>query len=85
MGWQKWRVAVEYDGAQHWLDPAQRTRDNDRWALLTARGWTVIRVGSNLLRNRPDVVVARVIDALRQAGWRGEIGHVARQTRKIAS
>jgi hypothetical protein len=24
MGWEKWRVAVEYEGAQHWTDPDQR-------------------------------------------------------------
>lgn len=85
MGWEEWKVAVEYDGVQHWLDPAQRTWDIDRWAELSARGWTVIRVSSDLLRSRPDVVVARVVDALRCAGWRGEIRPFARQSRKIAS
>jgi very-short-patch-repair endonuclease len=85
MGWEEWKVAVEYDGAHHWLDPKQRSWDIDRWAELAARGWTVIRVSSDLLRYRPDVVVARVIDALRQAGWPGEVGHVARQMGKIAS
>jgi hypothetical protein len=85
MGWEEWKVAVEYDGAHHWLDPEQRTWDIDRWAELAARGWTVIRVSSDLLRYRPDVVVARVIDALRQAGWRGDIRVVARQIHKFAS
>ena len=34
MGWRRWQVAVEYDGAQHWTDPRQRSWDIDRIALL---------------------------------------------------
>lgn len=68
MGWPEWKVGVEFDGAHHWTDPAQRTWDIDRLAELEARGWRIIRVSADLLRNRPDVVVARVRDALRAAG-----------------
>jgi hypothetical protein len=39
MGWQEWKVGVEFDGAHHWTDPAQRTLDIDRLAELQARGW----------------------------------------------
>lgn len=66
MGWKEWKVGVEFDGAQHWTDPAQRTRDIDRLAELEARGWIIIRVSADLLRNRPGVVVARVGHALAQ-------------------
>ena len=68
MGWAEWKVAVEFDGAQHWTDPAQRTRDIDRWAELEALGWRIVRVSADLLRNRPRLVIARVLDALRAAG-----------------
>jgi very-short-patch-repair endonuclease len=68
MGWEEWMVGVEFDGAHHWTDPAQRTRDIDRLAELEARGWIIIRVSADLLRNRPEVVVARVRRALRAAG-----------------
>ncbi|OBK71800.1 endonuclease domain-containing protein [Mycobacterium sp. 1274761.0] len=85
MGWEQWKVGVEYDGAQHWLDPRQRTWDIDRWAKLAAGGWLIVRVSSELLRNRPGVVIARVVDALRQAGWRGEIRLVSRQTAKFVA
>lgn len=68
MGWEEWKVGVEFDGAHHWTDPAQRTRDIDRLADLEARGWTIIRVSADLLRHRPEVVVARVLTALRAAG-----------------
>lgn len=68
MGWEEWMVGVEFDGAHHWTDPAQRTRDIDRLAELEARGWKIIRVSADLLRKRPDVVVARIHRALRAAG-----------------
>jgi hypothetical protein len=68
MGWEEWKVGVEFDGAHHWTDPAQRTRDIDRLAELEARGWIIIRVSADLLRHRPDVVVARIRRALRAAG-----------------
>lgn len=68
MGWEKWRVAVEYDGAQHWTDTAQRTRDIDRLALLAEHGWQVVRVGADLLRNRPYIVIDRVLAALEANG-----------------
>ncbi|HWS91425.1 MAG TPA: DUF559 domain-containing protein [Mycobacterium sp.] len=68
MGWEEWKVGVEFDGAQHWTDPAQRTRDIDRLAELEARGWTIIRVSADMLRYRPYVVVARTRNALLAAG-----------------
>lgn len=68
MGWEEWRVGVEFDGAQHWTDPGQRTWDIDRLAQLDALGWRIVRVSADLLRYRPAVVVARVIAALRAAG-----------------
>jgi REase_MTES_1575 len=68
IGWEGWKVGVEFDGAQHWTDPEQRTRDIDRLAELEARGWTIIRVSADLLRHRPHVVVARTRSALLAAG-----------------
>ncbi|OJZ74806.1 hypothetical protein BRW65_06135 [Mycobacterium paraffinicum] len=68
MGWEQWRVGVEYDGAQHWTDARIRAQDIDRAAELERRGWRIIRVSADLLRNRPDIVLARIRDALRAAG-----------------
>jgi hypothetical protein len=67
---------VEFDGAQHWTDPAQRTADIDRAAELGALGWRMVRVSSDLLRYRSGVVVARTCAALEVAGckWLGEWG-----------
>lgn len=43
MGWRQWKVAVEYDGIQHWSDRRQRSWDIDRIAILEAAGWVVVR------------------------------------------
>lgn len=68
MGYAEFKVGVEYDGEQHWTDPAERTRDIDRQAELLARGWLIIRVSADMLRHRPHVIVARTCVALRAAG-----------------
>jgi AbiEi antitoxin C-terminal domain len=70
MGWKEWRVGVEYDGAHHWTDAAQRTRDIDRWSEVADCGWTIIRVGSDILRYRQGTLMYRVGAALTAAGWR---------------
>lgn len=67
MGWEKWRVGIEYDGAQHWTDPRIRANDIDRIAELERQGWRIVRVSADLLRNRPDVLIDRIRVALRAA------------------
>jgi very-short-patch-repair endonuclease len=67
MGWREWKVAVEYDGLQHWADARQRSWDIERIALLEASGWTVIRVSAEMM-SRPHVVIGRVVAKLRAAG-----------------
>jgi hypothetical protein len=80
MGYDEWKVGVEFDGQQHWTDPARRTADIDRHAELEALGWRMVHVSSDLLRYRPGVVVARTCAALETAGctWLGECGVDAR-------
>jgi hypothetical protein len=70
MGYRDLRVGIEYDGPQHWTDPRQRERDIDRHAALSDLGWAVVRVSSDLLRHREGTVIARVVAAMRAAGWR---------------
>lgn len=67
MGWRRWKVAVEYDGVQHWSDRRQRSWDIDRIAMLDALGWAVVRVSAEML-SRPHVIVERVATKLRAAG-----------------
>ncbi len=70
MGWPEWKVAVEYDGIQHWDDADQRSWDIDRIAILESLGWAVVRVSAAML-SRPHVIIERVKGKLRQAGWPG--------------
>ncbi len=72
MGWREWKVAVEYDGIQHWEDRYQRSWDIERITLLEAAGWAVIRVSAEML-SRPDAIVQRVSDKLRERGAYGRI------------
>lgn len=68
MGYPDFKVGVEYDGEQHWTNPQQYAYDIDRHAELLARGWVIIRVSAEMLRYRPNAIVARVCAALRSAG-----------------
>lgn len=64
MGWRQWRVGVDFDGAAHWTDPAQRERDVDRYWVLPELGWTDIRLTSSMLHNNPRRFLDRVSTAL---------------------
>ena len=59
MGWREWKIAVEYDGVQHWADGRQRAWDIERIALLEAAGWAVVRVSAEML-GRPQVIIDRI-------------------------
>ncbi|OBG28569.1 endonuclease domain-containing protein [Mycobacterium sp. 852002-51057_SCH5723018] len=82
MGYRDLRVGVEYDGPQHWTDPAQRDRDIDRHTALLDQGWTIVRVSSELLRYRQGTLIARVVAAMRAAGWRPQPPSVQTTTRQ---
>lgn len=68
LGWRKWRTAVEYDGAHHWTDRRQRAWDLERAARIERLGWAVVRVGAELLYDRPGELVRRVRAKLHAAG-----------------
>jgi hypothetical protein len=65
MGWETYKVAVEYDGDQHRTDRRQYAKDQWRLRKLEAIGWIVIRV---IAEDRPADVVRRVGGALRRRG-----------------
>jgi very-short-patch-repair endonuclease len=67
MGYPRWKVGVEYDGPQHWTDPAVRDRDLERRARLAALGWRIVHVNAEMLRYRPAVIVGRTESALADA------------------
>jgi hypothetical protein len=68
LGYEEWKVAIEYEGRQH-AEVDQFGRDLDRYSLMAAGGWLLLRFGARHLYRRP-VVVERVAAALRSRGAR---------------
>jgi Protein of unknown function (DUF559) len=66
LGYRRWKVAVEYEGRQH-ADREQFGRDLERYSLMAADGWLLLRFGDVHL-GRPHAVVDRVARALRSRG-----------------
>lgn len=67
MGWELYKVAVEYDGDHHRANRRQYARDQGRLRKLEQLGWVVIRV---IAEDKPDDVVQRVRGALVRRGCR---------------
>jgi Protein of unknown function (DUF559) len=82
MGYEEYKVGVEYDGIQHW-DPEARAYDIERHARLLAHGWQIVRVSADILQYRPHTIVARTCDALAAAGAEWPV--IARYTGRYRS
>jgi Protein of unknown function (DUF559) len=67
MGWEKYKVAVEYDGDHHRTNRRQYVRDQQRLRKLEAMGWIIIRV---IVEDAPGDIARRVRDALIRRGYR---------------
>jgi hypothetical protein len=72
LGYDRWKVALEYEGRQH-AEAAQFGRDVDRYSLMAADGWLVLRFAGRHLTG-PTVVVERTRRALLSRGWRPAAG-----------
>jgi hypothetical protein len=66
LGYPCWKVALEYEGRQH-ADADQFGRDIDRYSLMAADDWLVLRFAA---RHGPYAVVERTRRALINRGWR---------------
>jgi hypothetical protein len=67
MGWERFKVAAEYDGDEHRVNRRRYARDQKRLRKLAELGWIVVRV---IAEDRPDDVVHQVREALRRRGYR---------------
>ncbi|WNV77457.1 DUF559 domain-containing protein [Geodermatophilus sp. DSM 44513] len=72
LGYAQWRVLLEYEGRQH-ADREQFGRDVDRYSLMAADGWSVLRFAARHAES-PTVVVDRTRRTLRSRGWRPGAG-----------
>lgn len=68
MAYEDVKVGIEYDGPQHWEDPAVRQRDIDKQVELSDMGWHIVRASRDLLKYRRPTYVHRVESALRARG-----------------
>jgi hypothetical protein len=68
LGYSRWKVALEYEGRQH-AESSQFGRDLERYSLMAADGWLLLRFGAPHLHRR-NAVVERVAGALRSRGAR---------------
>lgn len=67
LGYEEWKVALEYEGRQH-AEAEQFGRDIDRYSLMGAGGWLVLRFATRHLNQW--TVVERTRGALISRGWR---------------
>lgn len=72
LGYEDLKVALEYEGRQH-ADVDQFGRDIDRYSLMAADGWLVLRFAGRHLQG-PSVVLDRTRRALVSRGWRDPRG-----------
>jgi very-short-patch-repair endonuclease len=82
MGWEEFKVAVEYDGDHHRKDRRQYVKDIARIRMLEEMGWIIIRV---IAEDRPAEWLARVEAALISRGCRIELNELHRFVRTFAA
>jgi hypothetical protein len=68
LGYSHWKIVLEYEGRQH-ADREQFRRDIERYSLMGAGGWLVLRFAGQHLVG-PRTVVDRTRGALLSRGWR---------------
>jgi hypothetical protein len=68
LGYPEWKVVLEYEGRQH-ADRDQFGRDIDRYSLMAADGWLVLRFAARHVGG-PGAVLDRTRRALISRGWR---------------
>ncbi|MFC4909940.1 hypothetical protein [Actinomadura gamaensis] len=69
LGYEQWRVGLEYDGERHHTGRRARAHDDHRRRWLRARGWQIIPVTKDVLP-RPGPYLEAVLTALLDHGWR---------------
>ena len=74
--WRERRVVVELDGRQH-ERPHQADADDDRDLWLRRHGYVARRYGKRQIEQRPDEVIADLLDAFAEAVTLGCAGRAA--------
>lgn len=69
LGWEQWRVGVEYDGMGSHLGPAAETGDRRRHSVLRNLGWEVMVLTASDVMEHPRPWLIRLREALLERGW----------------
>jgi very-short-patch-repair endonuclease len=69
VAWDEWKILVEIDGAQH-MSVLEYWDDMDRGNEFTIEGYRLLRFPAWVVRLHPDLVAARIREALLRAGCR---------------
>ena len=69
LAWPEFTFAIEYEGDHH-REVRQFRRDIRRIEVLIDLRWGVMKISADDLFDRPDELVARVIQRLKSRGWR---------------
>ncbi|MGW0157750.1 hypothetical protein ACWDUN_00355 [Mycobacterium sp. NPDC003323] len=70
MGWEQWKVAVEYDGGQHQTDRFQYLKDLRVLPLVERRGWNPLRA---VKEDSDGELLVSAYRALISRGWDGKL------------
>ena len=70
LAYPEWKVLIEYDGIQHFVDESQGHIDVERLGRFADDGWGIVRINRSNV-DIPGYVLAKTIAALRRNGWPG--------------
>lgn len=70
LGWEEFKVGVEYDGQEHHTSPADQRHDADRREQLRRQGWRVIAVRRDVVSGQVADLLHNVANTLIERGWR---------------
>jgi hypothetical protein len=65
LAYVKERIAIEYQGSEHWTDPRVFAEDVERRILFERAGWFVILILKNHIYTNPHWTAERIREALR--------------------
>ncbi|MEV0621236.1 DUF559 domain-containing protein [Nonomuraea sp. NPDC050404] len=69
LGWEEFKVAVEYDGQEYHTSAAAQQHDTDRREELRRRGWRVIAVRRDVIPAQIADLLHHVANTLIERGW----------------
>jgi hypothetical protein len=70
VAFDRWKVIVEIDGAQH-IEPLNQWDDMERDNDFNIEGYRVLRFPAWRVRRNPEYVAKKILEALRRGGYQG--------------